>query len=69
MKIGDLVKLEGTQVGPGLIVGVAYGYEDAPCTGEPLSNSLRTSGAIEALQTMETRWVLAYHAEVLSETR
>ena len=67
MKIGDLVKLEGTQVGPGLIVGVAYGYEDAPVPG----NLCQTPSELQVqfLQTTETRWVLAYHAEVLSETR
>ena len=64
MKIGDIVK---TQVGPALVLGVAYGYEDAPVAGSLYQAPSELQ--VQFLQTMETRWVLAYHTEVLSENR
>ena len=64
MKIGDLIKTQG---GPALVLGVTYGYEDAPVPGNLCQAPSELQ--VQFLQTLETRWVLAYEAEVLSENR
>ena len=64
MKIGDVVRVGGKRVA--LVIGTAHGYSAvAPPGPEKMPSELH----VRFLRDLHTRWVLAHHAEVLSEGR
>ena len=65
MKIGDVVRVGGKRVA--LVIGTAHGYESAPRPG--YEEKTPSEILVRFLRDLHTRWVLAQHAEVLSEGR
>ena len=66
MKIGDVVRVGGKRVA--LVIGTARGFSD----GRPVAPSpekMPSELHVRFLRDLHTRWVLAHHAEVLSEGR
>ena len=65
MRIGDVVRVGGKHVA--LVIGTAHGYSvDGPA---PTPEKMHSELHLRFLRDIHTRWVLAHHAEVLSEGR
>ena len=65
MKIGDVVRVGAKRVA--LVIGTAHGYSvvGSPPDPEKMPSELH----VRFLRDLHTAWVLANHAEVLSENR
>ena len=65
MKIGDIVRVGAKHVA--LVIGTAHGYSvvGAPPDPEKMPSEIH----VRFLRDLHTRWVLAHHAEVISENR
>jgi len=65
MKIGDVVRVGGKRVA--LVIGTAHGYSVVGPAPDP--EKMPSELHVRFLRDLHTRWVLAHHAEVLSEGR
>ena len=65
MKIGDIVRVGAKRVA--LVIGTAHGYSVVGSPPDP--EKMPSEIHVRFLRDLHTRWVLACHAEVLSEGR